>query len=222
MIEEIKKYDTNFDESIFLSKADHIFIMLLDAIRDRDLSNVKHYLSNDIYERYNSLVNMYISDKKIRLFDEMNVKSTEIKNVSITEDSINIEVLLTSRYMDYFVNEEGNYLYGTNDHRVEKENHLVFTKKKVAKELGTEASGVPFIVVGEKYFSGFSSTSSPEQIKKAIKDAYENEDYQDVVAAVKKGISIKKDDNTSILPIIVVSAIAIVVVLALVFFTKEK
>ena len=137
MIEEIKKYDTNFDESIFLSKADHIFIMLLDAIRDRDLSNVKHYLSNDIYERYNSLVNMYISDKKIRLFDEMNVKSTEIKNVSITEDSINIEVLLTSRYMDYFVNEEGNYLYGTNDHRVEKENHLVFTKKKVAKELGT-------------------------------------------------------------------------------------
>lgn len=94
--------------------------------------------------------------------------------------------------------------------------------KSVAKELGTEASGVPFIVVGEKYFSGFSSTSSPEQIKKAIKDAYENEDYQDVVAAVKKGISIKKDDNTSILPIIVVSAIAIVVVLALVFFTKEK
>ena len=95
--------------------------------------------------------------------------------------------------------------------------------QNVAKELGTEASGVPFIVVGEKYFSGFSSTSSPEQLKKAIKDAYESDDYQDVVAAVKKGNSIKKKESeTSILPIVIVSSIAIVIVLALVFFTKEK
>ena len=62
----------------------------------------------------------------------------------------------------------------------------------VAKELGTEASGVPFIVVGEKYFSGFSSETSPEDLKEAIKEAYNNEDYQDVVAAVKKGASIKR------------------------------
>ena len=95
--------------------------------------------------------------------------------------------------------------------------------QNVAKELGTEASGVPFIVIGEKYFSGFSATSSPEQIKKAIKDAYENENYQDVVEAVKKGNSIKKNESkTPILPIIIVSSIAIVVVLGLVFFTKEK
>ena len=94
---------------------------------------------------------------------------------------------------------------------------------EVAKELGTEASGVPFIVVGEKYFSGFSAEDSPNKIKEAIKEAYDNEDYQDVVKAVKKGASIKrKFDKGSILPIIIVSAIAIVVVLGLVFFTKEK
>ena len=93
----------------------------------------------------------------------------------------------------------------------------------VAKELGTEASGVPFIVVGDKYFSGFSPASSPEEIKKAIKNQYENKDYQDVVKAVKKGKSLKKDaDKNSILPIIVVSTIAIVVVIGLIFFTKEK
>jgi hypothetical protein len=94
---------------------------------------------------------------------------------------------------------------------------------KVAKELGTEASGVPFIVIGDKYFSGFSATSSPEKIKEAIKEQYDNKDYQDVVEAVKKGSSIeKKNDNSSVLPIIIASAVAIVKVLALVFFTKEK
>ena len=93
----------------------------------------------------------------------------------------------------------------------------------VAKELGTEASGVPFIVVGEKYFSGFSAESSPEELKNAIKEAYDNEDYQDVVKAVKKGSSVnRKIDKGSVLPIVILSAISIVVVLGLVYFTKEK
>ena len=83
MIQEIQKYDKNFDEAMFLSKVDHIFIMVLNAIMDRDMSSVKHYLSNNIYERYNALVQMYLEDKKIRLFDEMNVKSTSIKGYNI-------------------------------------------------------------------------------------------------------------------------------------------
>lgn len=102
----------------------------------------------------------------------------------------------------------------------EKNNDLM---GEVASELGTKATGVPFIVIGEKYFSGYSAENSPEEIKNAIKEAYNNEEYQDVVAAVKKGSSIKKNiDSGSILPIVIVSAIAIVVVLGLVFFTKEK
>ena len=94
---------------------------------------------------------------------------------------------------------------------------------KVAKELGTEASGVPFIVIGDKYFSGFSASASPDQIKNAIKAAYDNKDYVDVVDSVKNNKSINKDgDNNQLLPIIIVSAAAIVIVIALIFFTKER
>lgn len=93
---------------------------------------------------------------------------------------------------------------------------------QVATELGTSASGVPFIVVGDKYFSGFSKESSPSQLKEEIKKQYENKDYQDIVDAVKKGKSINKGDSKAVLPIVIISAIAIVAVLALVFFTKEK
>ena len=94
---------------------------------------------------------------------------------------------------------------------------------KVAKELGTEASGVPFIVIGDKYFSGFSASASPDQIKNAIKAAYDNKDYVDIVDSVKNNKSINKDeDNNQLLPIIIVSAAAIVIVIALIFFTKER
>ena len=119
-----------------------------------------------------------------------------------------------SEYSEYYnlvkyevwYNEENNELMG-----------------EVANELGTQASGVPFIVIGEKYFSGFSSASSPETIKETIKEQYNNNDYQDVVKAVQKGISIdRKVSSGTIIPIVVVSAIAIIAVLALVFFTKEK
>lgn len=102
----------------------------------------------------------------------------------------------------------------------EENNELM---SEVANELGTEASGVPFIVIGDKYFSGFSSTESPAEIKAAIDEYYNNSDYQDIVKAVKSGSSIKKEkENSSILPIVIISAAAIVVVIGLIFFTKEK
>ena len=135
MIEEIKKIDTNFDEAMFLSKVDHIFIMILDAIMERDLNTVKHYLSDDIYNKFNDMVNSYLNSHKIRLFDEMNVKSTNIDSINITEEDININVTITSRYMDYFIDEDGNYISGVNDHRIELIHKLVFTKKINAKEL---------------------------------------------------------------------------------------
>ena len=93
---------------------------------------------------------------------------------------------------------------------------------KVAKALGTEANGVPFIVIGDKYFSGFSGTNSPDMIKKTIKNAYENEDYQDIVNNVKNNKVINKKEDNQILPIVIVSAAAIVIVIALIFFTKER
>ena len=93
----------------------------------------------------------------------------------------------------------------------------------VAKALGTEANGVPFIVIGDKYFSGFSASQSPDQIKAAIKAEYESDDITDIVDSVKKGKLIdKKEDSNNLLPIIIVSAAAIVIVIALIFFTKER
>lgn len=92
----------------------------------------------------------------------------------------------------------------------------------VAKKLNTEASGVPFIVIGNKYYSGYASSMDSE-LKEAIKSAYENDSYKDVVKSViEKTDEKKKATNSPLIPIVIVSSIAIITVVVMVFFTKEK
>ena len=63
----------------------------------------------------------------------------------------------------------------------------------VAEKLDTTANGVPFMVIGEKYFNGFTE-SMESDIKRAIKEAYNSVDYVDVVKGVKNG-TYNKDTN---------------------------
>lgn len=56
--------------------------------------------------------------------------------------------------------------------------------EKVKKELNDNGTGVPFIVIGDKYFRGYSS-SIDEDIKNTILEKYEDENYVDVVEKVK-------------------------------------
>lgn len=135
MTEEILKYDENFTEATFITKADHIYMMILNAIIDKDLNEVKHYLSENVYYYVKTLIDDCINRDVTRIFDEMNVKTSSISNYYVTDDSINIVVNLTSRYMDYYLDNNGEYLSGINDHRIEKEHRLVFTKKLDAKAL---------------------------------------------------------------------------------------
>ena len=120
--------------------------------------------------------------------------------------------------------EEYSKYYNLVDYEVwyDKDNSKLMDE--VAKKLGTEASGVPFMVIGEKYYSGFAETMV-EDIKTTIKEAYESEDYVDVVKGIKEGTyKTKKEEKESstLIPIVIVSVIAIITVIALIFFTKEK
>ena len=135
MIEELEKLDKNFSEGTFLTKVDHIFIMILNGIMDNDMTSVKHYLSNEVYEKFCKLTDKYISMKATRLFDEMNVSSTKITNIDITDEEILVHVNIESKYMDYLIDENGNFLSGVNDHRIVTNHNIIFSKKRNALSL---------------------------------------------------------------------------------------
>lgn len=136
MIEEIKKIDKSFNETTFISKVDRIFMMVLDSIMQKDIRVVDHYANDEVCNKLSELIDDYKMKNITRLFDESNIKSTNISGFSFKDNNIYITVDLISRYMDYFIDEDGSYVSGINDHRIETLYKLTFVKNINAKELG--------------------------------------------------------------------------------------
>lgn len=54
----------------------------------------------------------------------------------------------------------------------------------VGEYFDVDITGVPFYVIGDKYFVGFGIDSSPQEIENAIKEAYLDDNYKDIVKHV--------------------------------------
>jgi len=136
MIEEIKKYDPDFTENGFKTFIDNVFIQIHLAIMTKDIKKIKHFVSDEIYKKIEDKVKYLSQNHLIQMYDEINVKETRILSSEITEDKINIKVNIISRYMDYFLDEDGNFKSGNNTSRIMRDNYITFTKKLNAKDLG--------------------------------------------------------------------------------------
>lgn len=131
MIEELVKYDHNFNEGMFKSYIDNIFIKIYTAIMLDELDTVKHFLSDDLYNKLKNKIDNLNSKNLTQMYDELNVKSSDIINVEILDNEFVITVKLIARYMDYLIDKSsGNFVSGNNTSRVEKNNILTFKKKR--------------------------------------------------------------------------------------------
>ena len=133
---EILKYDPEFTESKFKTYVDNVFIQLHMAVVTKELENIKHFVSNEVYNEYKQIVDNLEKKHLIQMYDEINVAQTDILGYQVTATDMIIEVNLISRYLDYLMDEEGNYVSGNTNVRSEKNNHLTFTKKINYKESG--------------------------------------------------------------------------------------
>ena len=89
---------------------------------------------------------------------------------------------------------------------------------EAAEIMGDTASGVPYIVIGEESFMGYSS-SSDENIKNAIKETYENEEFVDPLATLMADFEAGSDDGLIIVGILV--GVAVVVGVGIFFARKD-
>jgi hypothetical protein len=111
------------------SKFSNIFIMLLYSISTNDLDRVKHFLTQEMIDKYQKVIDTNINRKETVLFDELNVKTISITGKEIKDDYEYVYVDLTSRFMNYYLDDDGNYLRGNNKRRDENNHRLVFRKK---------------------------------------------------------------------------------------------
>ena len=134
---EILKYDPEFTESKFKTYADNVFIQLHLALVTKELENVKHFLSDEVYNIYSQRLNELNSKHLIQMYDEINVAQTDILEYKVTNTDMIIKVFIVSRYLDYLMGEDGNYVSGDQDVRSERANYLTFTKKINHLETGS-------------------------------------------------------------------------------------
>lgn len=134
-IEDLIKKDSTFSETDFIAKVDNIFIMLLTSIMTDNINRVRHKLNDELYKKYAELLNDLNSHNERQMYDELNVKSTEIQSIEEDDKYYIIKVLLISRYMDYKVDKETQKLKtGNNQNRIQKNNYLTLKKLKTARE----------------------------------------------------------------------------------------
>ncbi len=96
---------------------------------------------------------------------------------------------------------------------------------EVAEHMGDEADGVPYFIIGDKSYSGYGS-SSDDEIKNAIKDTYELEDFTSPIADIvgNDGELLYEDEkvSNSTIPIIILFAGVIIVGGAIFFARKDS
>lgn len=137
LIQKIITEDKDFSESKFKAKADNIFIQVYTAVMKKDLTRVKHFLSEDLYKKFEQKIQMLDDEGLIQVYGELNVSDTEIVRIIENDESYEIEVKLLTKYLDYKLDKQTrNIVSGNDEVRIIKNMRLVFSKRKNAKSLG--------------------------------------------------------------------------------------
>lgn len=131
LIQKIISQDNNFNEATFKSYVDNMFVKIYSTIMYDELDTAKHFMSEEVYQQFSKKISDLNQQNLRQMYDELNVKSTEIIGFESTDTELKITVKLISRYLDYYLNKEtGDFVSGNNQTRVEKENILILTKKR--------------------------------------------------------------------------------------------
>lgn len=129
--------DSTFSEAKFKSKVDNVFIKLYTGVMKQDLENIKHFMSDEVYQKYMRKINESKSKNEIQMYDELNVSNTNIDSVEEFEDRYEINVTLLTKYLDYRITKDTKkYISGDRNVRKEKNVSLKFSKIKNAKAQG--------------------------------------------------------------------------------------
>ena len=119
------------------SKFSNVFIMILTGLMENDMTSVKHYISDELYDMFQERCKKFKEQKEYQCYDELNVGEVELLKKYDDEKYNYIEVRILSHYMDYVIDSESlKYKRGINDHRLDVNHHLLFRKRKDAVSRG--------------------------------------------------------------------------------------
>ena len=73
---EFQILDNTFNDSVFLSKVNNIFVKLFTDIMLEELSDVQHFISNNVYNYAKNIIDNANKKNARQMYDELNVKDS--------------------------------------------------------------------------------------------------------------------------------------------------
>lgn len=177
-VSEFSKIDTSFNEVMFLSKVNNIFTQLFSSLMFDELKEVDHFISDELYMKYNDLIKEHKLNNIRQIFDELHVKYTKIENIEVTEDKYKVTVYLESRYLDYCVDLNTRKVVSGNDYSAILANYrLVLEKDTDTKKQG---------IIRECSSCGASMDINDSGVCAYCGSVYKQEDYDWVLTSIEK------------------------------------
>ena len=104
-------------------------MMLQTAIMLGNLSRIKTKISDNLFQKYQSIIDDFNNNGLRQMYDDLAVKKTEILSVNKDDNKYYIKVLIKSAAKDYVVDKNNlEYRYGINNQMIEKNNYLTFSR----------------------------------------------------------------------------------------------
>lgn len=128
-IDELVEKDKSFDKATFITKANNIIKKIYNSITLNELENIKHFMTEDLYKKFEKEI-IDATNNNTRLFyDEVNVVS-DIDRIEEIDSNYVIYVKTTSKYLKYYLSlSNGNLVSGDMNNRRTVSNTYIFKKK---------------------------------------------------------------------------------------------
>lgn len=134
-VNDLSRIDSDFEESIFITKVNSRIKKIYNAITLGDVDTVKHFMSDELYSKIIDYVKNNDDDNKIVIYDEVNISSA-ILNIDEDNNNYIITVDCVSKFLKYFISKNSReYLSGDMDNRIELNQKIKFYKSKTAKSV---------------------------------------------------------------------------------------
>lgn len=129
----IKKIDMipNFNQTMFESKANNILTKILLVKTLEDLSNIKHFLSNQYYQKLANKIKVENSNNQITLHENIELTNTNIYAIEENDNEYIVRVLIEARYTEYLYDKVKKSVIDGNKYlQIDTKNYLTFRRLK--------------------------------------------------------------------------------------------
>ena len=132
--DKIQLEDPLFNKAEFLAWASDMFVKLQYAWSDRNLEDIRYFITPELYEQTNGQVQRYITNKQINKLERVSVNISRLYSYEQQGDRDILRVVLESKMIDYIIDENtGNVLRGDPALNIVNPYILTFVRKTGVK-----------------------------------------------------------------------------------------